>query len=235
MTPPLSILLPVHNAQATLAADVAGLLDVLPELTTWFELLIIDDGSTDATCEIAEELVPAYPQVRLVRHNMRRGVEGSWRVGLERSDAPIVLAHNGRTEIDPLAIVRLLKSQNPTPLEQTAEINGEHRMIDDNSRFVRWLSARAIADEAPAIGGFCLLRRESELPRPPKSNWRIERGHKLHTSRTTLDANQTAKPMPDLPPLPLKPAIKPRPVPSAKNAAPRPSFLAHLKSLVSGD
>src|SRR5580700_8422127 len=95
VTPPLSVLMPVHNVQATLAVDAAKLLDTLPELTAWFDLLIIDDGSTDATCEVAEELVTIYPQVRLVRHAVRRGVEGSWRVGLGRTDAPIVLGHNG--------------------------------------------------------------------------------------------------------------------------------------------
>ncbi len=233
MTPPLSILLPVHNAQATLAADVANLLDVLPELTTWFDLLIIDDGSTDATCEIAEELVLAYPQVRLVRHTMRRGIEGSWRVGLERSDASIVIGYNGQSEIGPTAVIRLLESRSPMLHEQSADISGEHRTIDSNLRLVRWLSARAIAEEPPATGGFCLLRRESELPIPRKSHWRVEPGHKMRSGQTA--AQPVAKPQPALSPMPLKPAIKPRPVPSAKNAAPRPSFLAHLKSLVSGD
>ena len=111
MTPPLSLLLPVHNVQATLATDVAKLLDTLPELTAWFDLLIIDDGSTDATCEIAEELVTEYPQVRLIRHAMRRGVEAAWRIGLGRTDAPIVLGHSGRPGLEPAAIFPLLLKQ----------------------------------------------------------------------------------------------------------------------------
>lgn len=53
LTRTLSVLLPVHNAQATLEADIGQMLDVLPELTHDFHLMILDDGSTDATCEVA--------------------------------------------------------------------------------------------------------------------------------------------------------------------------------------
>ena len=62
----LSVLLPVKNAQATLAATVQEILDVAADLSEQFELLIIDDGSSDATSEIATELTQNYPQVRAV-------------------------------------------------------------------------------------------------------------------------------------------------------------------------
>ena len=48
---------PVENAQATLAKNVRRLLEVLPELTGQFEILIVDDGSSDATFEVAERVV----------------------------------------------------------------------------------------------------------------------------------------------------------------------------------
>ena len=52
----LTALLPVRNAEATLLETVAEWLDVLPELTSRLELVIIDDCSSDATIEIADEL-----------------------------------------------------------------------------------------------------------------------------------------------------------------------------------
>ena len=52
----LSIVLPVHNAQSTLARDVHILLDLMPDLTSQFEVLIVDDASTDDTGRIADEL-----------------------------------------------------------------------------------------------------------------------------------------------------------------------------------
>ncbi len=65
MNQSLSVLLPVHNAQATLESDVATILDVLPELSRDFDVVIIDDASTDATWEIAEDLACRYPQITI--------------------------------------------------------------------------------------------------------------------------------------------------------------------------
>ena len=224
VTPPLSLLLPVHNVQATLAGDVAKLLDTLPELTAWFDLLIIDDGSTDATCEIAEELVTEYPQVRLIRHAMRRGVEASWRIGLGRTDAPIVVGHNGRPGLEPAAIFPLLLKQQGRGArdegrgdEENEE--GEAATLDggrSSSRLVRWLSARSLAAAPPAAAGFCILRREAELPavRHP-SRWRVESGH------ISFAEPQAA---------PTEPATMPRPIHVGKTSAPRRAFWLVFKT-----
>jgi len=221
---PLCILLPVHNAQATLAADVARLLDALPELAAWFDLLIIDDGSTDATCEIAEELVTEFPQVRLIRHAVRRGVEGSWRAGLERTDAPIVVAHDGRPAVEPIGIFSLLRQQpssqsNSLTAAQPAA-RGQGTIVTD-SRLLQWLSAQARSDEALAAGGFCVLRREAELPATRQVHgWRIEPGHAVRT------AAPAATP---------KPIATPQPVPAPKASTSRPSFLRRLQNLALGE
>jgi hypothetical protein len=68
LNPSLSVLLPVHNAQATIHADIQRVLDVLPDLTSRFEVLIVDDGSKDATYEVACEFARDYPQVAVMRH-----------------------------------------------------------------------------------------------------------------------------------------------------------------------
>ncbi|HEX3997625.1 MAG TPA: glycosyltransferase [Pirellulales bacterium] len=224
MSPPLSILLPVHNVQATLAADVDRLLDVLPELAHWFELVLIDDGSTDATCEVAEELVTEYPQVGLIRHSMRRGIEASWRLGLERSDAPIVVGHNGRPGIEPSAALALLKQGGGRGARDEGRAEEADAPIAGGASktgLIRWLSARALAGETPAFGGFCILRREAELPLAPHPfGWRIEPAHRIRTTP---------------PAVPEKPARQPVADPLRRATAPRPSFLARLQQLALGE
>ena len=91
LTPTLSVVLPVFNAQTRLGPMVAQLLEVLPELTPEFELLVINDGSTDATDEVARELSLDYPQVCLISHPVRLGRSGAIRSALARSSGGSVL------------------------------------------------------------------------------------------------------------------------------------------------
>lgn len=101
----LSILLPVRDDQTTLSATVHRLLDVLADLPSRFELILIDDGSTDATIEVADELAARYPQVTAIRHSRPLGQEAAVRSGLRCSSGDIVLVHDrsGLRRIDRLA------------------------------------------------------------------------------------------------------------------------------------
>jgi hypothetical protein len=99
----LSILLPVRDDQSSLATTVHRLLDVLADLPGQFELIVIDDGSTDATIEVADELAVCYPQVSAVRHARPLGHEAAVRSGLGLANGNIVLMHDrsGLRRVDP--------------------------------------------------------------------------------------------------------------------------------------
>jgi glycosyltransferase involved in cell wall biosynthesis len=62
--PEVSVVIPVHNEQAILADSVAGLLDRLPPIAPSFEILLAENGSTDATLEVAADLARRHPRVR---------------------------------------------------------------------------------------------------------------------------------------------------------------------------
>jgi len=111
----LSVLLPVHNAQATLAATVDDLLDVLADSIERFELLIIDDGSTDATGEIAQELTRHYPQVRVMSHGVSMGREAALRTGLNRSQGEVVVVRDDKGEFQVLERRPKLKTESSRP------------------------------------------------------------------------------------------------------------------------
>ena len=100
LTKSLTVVLPIHNGESRLRSHVRELLEVGSELTTDFKILIVDDGSTDATFEVAEELVAHYPQVRIRRHRHRRGLGPviEYVRRSVRSDA--VIFHDGVTPID---------------------------------------------------------------------------------------------------------------------------------------
>lgn len=87
----LTVLLPVHNAQATLRQTILEILEVLPELTPRFDVLIADDGSTDATTEIAAELARDYPQIRVVCRGRQMGRDAVIRQALDGVCGEVVL------------------------------------------------------------------------------------------------------------------------------------------------
>ncbi|REJ89101.1 MAG: glycosyltransferase family 2 protein [Planctomycetota bacterium] len=82
MNDSLSILIPIHNAESTLADYVHRLLEVAAELTSRFDVLILDDGSTDGTEDVARELSTNYLQVAYVRFPQRRGLVSALRAGV---------------------------------------------------------------------------------------------------------------------------------------------------------
>jgi cellulose synthase/poly-beta-1,6-N-acetylglucosamine synthase-like glycosyltransferase len=92
----VSVILPVNDAQATLHDSVQETLDWLADHAAQFELLIIDDGSTDATSEIAHDLTRHYPQVRMISHRTPLGQEAAIRAGLSRSQGEVVMVRERR-------------------------------------------------------------------------------------------------------------------------------------------
>jgi glycosyltransferase involved in cell wall biosynthesis len=74
-----------------LATCVVGLLEVLPDLAAGFELLLVDNGSTDATMDIAKELAERFPQVRIVRHGAAADLAGIVRTTLAHTSCEHIL------------------------------------------------------------------------------------------------------------------------------------------------
>jgi len=85
----------VHNAERTLARQVSKLLDTLADLAGRFELLIVDDGSTDQTEEIAHELARDYPQLHVARQPNQLGADAAARIAVERTSGEVVILHEG--------------------------------------------------------------------------------------------------------------------------------------------
>ncbi len=146
----LSLLLPVHNAQATLAERVGQLLDILPELTPDFELLIVDDGSTDQTGDIAWELAREFPQVRLAAHAFRRGTPQAIQTGIDRANGNVVFVFEQQTDVNANEIRRMWEArQQPAPA-MSAPSRGRPRLAGLIYQLKKWGAAVAAAHETPS-------------------------------------------------------------------------------------
>ena len=97
----LTVFFPAYNDAGTIASLVIRTITVAARLTSDFEVLVIDDGSQDATGEIADELARTYPQVRVIHHRVNRGYGGALRTGFAAATKDLVAYTDGDAQYDP--------------------------------------------------------------------------------------------------------------------------------------
>jgi glycosyltransferase involved in cell wall biosynthesis len=72
-----------------------------------YEVVVVDDGSTDGTWQVLEHLVGRYPFLRAVRHRARRGIAESLRTGYLNSSGEILVFYPADLQYKPEDIPRL--------------------------------------------------------------------------------------------------------------------------------
>ena len=101
ITPGLTVFFPTYNDSGTIASMVISALLAARRLTPEYEVLIINDGSRDATPQIADELARVYPHVRVVHHQGNRGYGGALRSGFANATKEFVFYTDGDAQYDP--------------------------------------------------------------------------------------------------------------------------------------
>jgi glycosyltransferase involved in cell wall biosynthesis len=104
---------PAYNDAGTIASLVIQAVEVARRLTPDFEVLVIDDGSRDATGQIADELARTYPQVRVIHHPRNRGYGGALRTGFAAASKELVAYTDGDAQYDPSELEMLWNRLTP--------------------------------------------------------------------------------------------------------------------------
>ncbi len=158
----LSVVLPVHNAQHTLANDVHKLLEVLPDVTTQFEILIVDDASTDQTEEVAHELALEYPQLRVVRHQDRGGQAAAVQTGMMQTTGDVVFVQDEAAAIRTTEIRQLWDMRHDRQLVMArAEMPRKSLSPDLLDRLSTWGEQLRETPQTTPPGGIQMIRREA--------------------------------------------------------------------------
>ncbi|MHB8458960.1 MAG: glycosyltransferase family 2 protein [Candidatus Limnocylindrales bacterium] len=104
----LSYFFPAHNEEANLEGLVAEALETLPSIAREFEIVIVDDGSRDATSAIADRLAGAHPGiVRAIHHPANLGYGAALRSGFRTSRHELIAFTDGDRQFRVVDLGRL--------------------------------------------------------------------------------------------------------------------------------
>ncbi|MEZ5353988.1 MAG: glycosyltransferase family 2 protein [Bryobacteraceae bacterium] len=85
MTPSLSVVIPARNEEGSVASTLLDVSATLRREAISFELIVVNDASTDETAARVEDLSESYPEIRLVHNAGRNGFGMAIRRGIEET------------------------------------------------------------------------------------------------------------------------------------------------------
>jgi hypothetical protein len=163
--PKVSILIPAHNEEKVIRRTLQAMLafDYPPER---YEVVVIDDGSTDRTAEIVDELVLRDERLRLIKVPKGEGGKGKSRVlniGLKHTDAEFVAVYDADNTPEPSSL-RYLMAQMMLHKDLGAVL-GKFRTINRHRNLLtRFINIETLGFQSILQAGRWKLFKLSTLP-----------------------------------------------------------------------
>ena len=134
--PRISAFFPMFNEEANVGPTALAAVAALEDLASEFEVILVDDGSTDRTAAIGAELSAADPRITVVSHPVNRGYGAALRTGFANARLDLVTFNDGDGQFDLRDLHRLLERIHDHDM-----VIGYRKQRAD--RMVRRLTARA--------------------------------------------------------------------------------------------
>jgi glycosyltransferase involved in cell wall biosynthesis len=100
LKPSISAFFPTYNELDNIPVMVDRMRSVLNKLSREWEIIIVDDGSTDGTSDLADRLSEADPRVRVVHHGENQGFGAALRSGIEASRMELIFYTDSDNQFD---------------------------------------------------------------------------------------------------------------------------------------
>jgi dolichol-phosphate mannosyltransferase len=170
--PALAVVVPVHNESDNVAplieeihASLAGVID--------FEVVYVDDCSSDDTPQRLVDLARRFPRLRVLRHRVNAGQSTAMSTGIRAARAPLIATLDGDGQNDPADIPKLLARWATEDRSVPLLLAGWRAARNDtwlrrlSSKIANGVRSRLLGDGTPDTGcGLKLFERETFLMLP---------------------------------------------------------------------
>jgi dolichol-phosphate mannosyltransferase len=171
----LAIVIPAYQEEEALPITLQEILDLFLSRFSHLqlEIIIVDDGSTDQTFEIAQKFASQYPQIQCIRFEENQGMGAALKAGYlsAKSDWITFVPSDGQIPADQLLILMDQASRFQHDLICTRYLNRKYtpyRWL--LSRGLRWLSALILGSDIQSEGPYLIRKQLIEaLPMLSKS------------------------------------------------------------------
>ncbi len=168
----LSVVIPVRNEAPNIAPLVAEIRAALEGFCD-YEIVYVDDGSSDETAASVRAVAQGFPRLRLIRHRRSAGQSAAIRTGVKAAAAPWIATLDGDGQNDPADIPRLWQIARAAPATEPLLVAGWRQQRRDSavkrfsSRIANRVRGALLGDGTPDTGcGLKLFRRELFLDLP---------------------------------------------------------------------
>ena len=125
----LSVIIPAYNEEKNLAGAVSTIDKSVKQIFDDYELIILNDGSSDKTGLIAAELAKKNPKIRFVDFKVNRGVGAMYQEGIMRARKEYVIMLPGDDETADESVTEILLHTGEADMVTSYTINKEARPL----------------------------------------------------------------------------------------------------------
>src|SRR5512133_1007686 len=106
-TPYLSLVIPAYNEQEVIPTLLTRVVASLKQLDRPFEVVIVDDGSTDQTSPMLDEAMKRLPWLRVIRMAKNAGQSAAFDCGFRNARGQVIATIDADLQNDPEELPRL--------------------------------------------------------------------------------------------------------------------------------
>ncbi|MBL8090424.1 MAG: glycosyltransferase family 2 protein [Anaerolineales bacterium] len=106
----LSVIFPAYNDGGTIASMIATAKIAAEQVTDDFEIIVVNDSSSDYTAEVLEEMQKRYSELRVIQHETNRGYGGALISGFSSAKKDWIFYTDGDAQYNPLELTKLVDS-----------------------------------------------------------------------------------------------------------------------------